>query len=69
METWAVNTQARVGHNKATVALANKMARIIWAVRILSWPGGTTATNKGRIHECSRLGQIDSAMWQQGDKE
>jgi transposase len=32
LETWPVNTQARVGHNKATVALANKMARIIWAV-------------------------------------
>ena len=32
LETWAVNTQARVGHNKATVALANKMARIMWAV-------------------------------------
>ena len=32
LETWAVSTQARVGHNKATVALANKMARIIWAV-------------------------------------
>jgi len=32
LETWAVNTQARIGHNKATVALANKMARIMWAV-------------------------------------
>ena len=32
LEIWAVNTQARVGHNKATVALANKMARIMWAV-------------------------------------
>ena len=32
LETWAVNTQSRVGHNKATVALANKMARIMWAV-------------------------------------
>jgi len=32
LETWAVNTQVRVGHNKATVALANKMARIMWAV-------------------------------------
>ena len=32
LETWAINTQARVGHNKAAVALANKMARIIWAV-------------------------------------
>jgi len=32
LETWAVNTQMRIGHNKATVALANKMARIMWAV-------------------------------------
>ena len=32
LETWAVNAQARIGHNKATVALANKMARIMWAV-------------------------------------
>jgi hypothetical protein len=31
-EAWAVNTQSRIGHNKATVALANKMARIMWAV-------------------------------------
>lgn len=32
LEIWAVNTQSRIGFNKATVALANKMARIIWAV-------------------------------------
>jgi len=32
LETWAVTTQSRIGFNKATVALANKMARIIWAV-------------------------------------
>jgi transposase len=32
LETRVVNAQARVGHNKATVALANKMARIMWAV-------------------------------------
>jgi transposase len=32
LEAWAVNTQSRIGHNKATVALANKMARIMWAV-------------------------------------
>ena len=32
LETWAVNTQDRIGHNKATVALANKMACIMWAV-------------------------------------
>jgi len=31
LRTWALQTQARVGHNKATVALANKLARIIWA--------------------------------------
>ena len=32
IEQWAIKTEQRVGHNKATVALANKMARIIWAV-------------------------------------
>jgi len=32
LETLAVNTQARAGHNKTTVVLANKMARIMWAV-------------------------------------
>jgi transposase len=28
---WALETEKRVGHNKATVAVANKLARIIWA--------------------------------------
>ena len=37
LERWALKTEARVGHNKATVALANKMARIMWAV----WTRGT----------------------------
>jgi transposase len=32
LQRWALNTRQRVGHNKATVALANKMARIAWAV-------------------------------------
>ena len=32
VEQWAIKTEQRVGHNKATVALANKMARIMWAV-------------------------------------
>jgi transposase len=32
LQCWALQTEARVGHNKATVALANKMARIMWAV-------------------------------------
>ena len=29
---WALRLQARRGHNKATVALANKLARCVWAV-------------------------------------
>ncbi len=32
LQRWALDLQARIGHNKAAVALANKMARIIWAV-------------------------------------
>lgn len=32
LRAWAGTLQARVGHNKATVALANKIARIAWAV-------------------------------------
>jgi transposase len=31
LRRWAVETEKRVGHNKAAVALANKLARIIWA--------------------------------------
>ena len=32
VQTWAIELAARVGHNKATVALANKLARYAWAV-------------------------------------
>ena len=32
LRRWALNVQSRTHHNKATVALANKLARIIWAV-------------------------------------
>jgi transposase len=32
LQRWAVTTAARRGHNKAAIALANKLARIIWAV-------------------------------------
>lgn len=32
LRTWALDTQQRRGHNKAAVALANKLARILWAV-------------------------------------
>jgi transposase len=32
LRTWALRLSDRVGHNKATVALANKLARYAWAV-------------------------------------
>jgi transposase len=32
LRTWALELQARSNHNKATCALANKLARIAWAV-------------------------------------
>jgi transposase len=31
LQQWALAVQARRGHNKATVAVANKLARIVWA--------------------------------------
>lgn len=30
--TWALDVHRRRGHNKASIAVANKMARIVWAV-------------------------------------
>ena len=30
--SWALDVQRRRGHNKAAIAVANKMARIVWAV-------------------------------------
>jgi transposase len=32
LRTWALKLQSRTRHNKAAVALANKLARIVWAV-------------------------------------
>lgn len=32
LRAWALHVENRRGHNKATVALANKIARIVWAV-------------------------------------
>jgi transposase len=29
---WAVSLRERRGHNKATIAVANKLSRIVWAV-------------------------------------
>lgn len=32
LRTWALQVEARRGHNKAAAAVANKLARIVWAV-------------------------------------
>ena len=32
LRTWALQLQERRGHNKATIAVANKLARFVWAV-------------------------------------
>jgi len=32
LRAWALHVESRRGHNKAAVALANKIARIAWAV-------------------------------------
>jgi transposase len=32
LRSWALRCETRRGHNKAAVALANKMARIAWGV-------------------------------------
>lgn len=32
LQRWSLETAARIGHNEAAVALANKLVRIYWAV-------------------------------------
>ena len=32
LHQWAVTVRDRRGHNKATIAVANKLGRIVWAV-------------------------------------
>ena len=32
LRAWALKVESRRGYNKATIALANKLARIVWAV-------------------------------------
>jgi transposase len=49
LRLWALAIQHRRGLNKATIALANKLARIIWATWRYqrpfdgNWPGSTAA--------------------------
>jgi transposase len=52
LRRWALETEKRVGHNKAAVALANKLARIMWATWKYdrdfngSWKHPSAAMNK-----------------------
>jgi hypothetical protein len=40
---WALELQRSRGHNVATVALANKLARVVWSV----WKNGRPFISKG----------------------
>jgi len=42
LRTWALELTRRRGHNRATIALANKMTRIVWAVWCRNTPYITT---------------------------
>ena len=42
LRTWALERERARGHNKAAVALANKLARIVWAVWRNERPYGAT---------------------------
>ena len=44
LRTWALDRERARGHNKAAVALANKLARIVWAVWRNGQAFGITAT-------------------------
>lgn len=41
LQQWVVQLEQRIGHNKATVAMANKLARIIWACWTREHPSST----------------------------
>jgi transposase len=38
LQRWAVHTEQRRGHNVAAIAVANKLARIVWAVWVQQRP-------------------------------
>jgi transposase len=46
--TWAVDIDRRRGHNKASIAVANKMARIVWAVWKYGNPYGVRSVPDSR---------------------
>lgn len=46
LRSWALSVEQRRGHNKTTIAIANKLARIIWAV----WTRGGTFQSHPQAH-------------------
>ena len=44
LQAWALELSARVGYNKATCAVANKLARICWAVWVKESEYGTATS-------------------------
>jgi hypothetical protein len=52
LRTWALQLQSRSRHNKAAVALANKLARIAWAV----WNRGRQFESPGRVKASETAG-------------
>jgi transposase len=53
LRTWAVSVQGRTHHNKAACALANKLARICYAVLRDHTPYGTPEARPDRKLERS----------------
>jgi transposase len=49
LHQWALMVQARRGHNKATIAVANKLGRIVWAV----WVHDAAFTSKPAVPEAA----------------
>ena len=43
LRRWVLRVEARRGHNKAATALANKLARVVWAV----WRSGESYRGTG----------------------
>jgi transposase len=52
LRTWALEVEKRHGHNKAAVALANKMVRIAWAVWSRDEPYRSTKTTHQSTRDC-----------------
>jgi transposase len=46
LRRWALDREQRRGQNKAAVALANRMARIIWAIWTYDRPFNVCATDR-----------------------